>query len=86
MLANGDGNTFIDKVRKNPYSVVLFDEIEKAHSSVFNLLLQLLEDGTLTSASGRIADFSNTLVILTSNLGAEEMQEEKNFLVLTVLH
>ena len=75
----GDGNTFIDKVRKNPYSVVLFDEIEKAHSSVFNLLLQLLEDGTLTSASGRIADFSNTLVILTSNLGAEEMQEEKTF-------
>lgn len=74
-----DGNTFIDKVRKNPYSVVLFDEIEKAHSSVFNLLLQLLEDGTLTSASGRIADFSNTLVILTSNLGAEEMQEEKTF-------
>ena len=59
-----------EKVRRRPYSVVLFDEIEKAHSDIQNILLQILEDGTLTDAQGRKADFSNTIILLTSNLGA----------------
>jgi ATP-dependent Clp protease ATP-binding subunit ClpC len=71
-----DGGKLTDKIRKQPYSVVLFDEIEKAHSDVFQLLLQLLEDGKLTDAKGREVDFSNTIVILTSNLGADKMMKE----------
>ena len=59
-----------EKIRRKPYSVVLFDEIEKAHSDIQNILLQILEDGTLTDAQGRKADFSNTIILLTSNLGA----------------
>ncbi|HEX4662188.1 MAG TPA: ATP-dependent Clp protease ATP-binding subunit, partial [Candidatus Saccharimonadales bacterium] len=73
-----DGGQLTDKIRRQPYSVVLFDEIEKAHPEVFHMLLQILEDGTLTDAKGRIVDFSNTIVILTSNLGAERMQKEAN--------
>lgn len=71
-----DGGQLTDKVRRQPYSVVLFDEIEKAHKDVFQLLLQLLEDGKLSDAKGRQVDFSNTIVILTSNLGSERMQKE----------
>lgn len=71
-----DGGQLTDKIRRQPYSVVLFDEIEKAHKDVFQLLLQLLEDGTISDAKGRQVDFSNTIVILTSNLGAERMQKE----------
>lgn len=71
-----DGGQLTDKIRRQPYSVVLFDEIEKAHPDVFQLLLQLLEDGTLTDAKGRKVDFTNTIVILTSNVGAEAMQKE----------
>jgi len=71
-----DGGQLTDKIRRQPYSVVLFDEIEKAHPEVFNMLLQILEDGRLTDAKGRHVDFSNTIVILTSNLGAERMQKE----------
>ncbi|HEX6258726.1 MAG TPA: ATP-dependent Clp protease ATP-binding subunit [Candidatus Saccharimonadales bacterium] len=71
-----DGGQLTDKIRRQPYSVVLFDEIEKAHPDVFQLLLQLLEDGRLTDAKGRSVDFSNTIVILTSNLGAERMYKE----------
>ena len=71
-----DGGKLTDKIRRQPYSVVLFDEIEKAHSDVFNLLLQLLEDGKLTDAKGKTVDFSNTIVILTSNVGAESMRRE----------
>lgn len=71
-----DGGQLTDKIRRQPYSVVLFDEIEKAHPQVFQLLLQLLEDGSLTDAKGRKVDFSNTIVILTSNVGAEAMQRE----------
>ena len=63
----------VKEVRSNPYSVVLFDEAEKAHPDVLNILLQILEDGRLTSADGRIADFTNTIVILTGNVGAEEL-------------
>ncbi len=71
-----DGGQLTDKIRRHPYSVVLFDEIEKAHKDVFQLLLQLLEDGTLTDAKGRHVDFSNTIIILTSNLGSERMRHE----------
>ena len=71
-----DGGQLTDKIRRQPYSVVLFDEIEKAHRDVFQLLLQLLEDGTLTDAKGRSVDFSNTIIILTSNLGSERMRHE----------
>lgn len=71
-----DGGQLTDKIRRQPYSVVLFDEIEKAHPDVYQLLLQLLEDGTLTDAKGRKVDFSNTVIILTSNVGADVMQRE----------
>lgn len=72
----GEGSQLTDKIRRQPSSVILFDEIEKAHPSIFNMLLQLLEDGRLTDASGRSVDCSNTIVILTSNLGSEAMQRE----------
>ncbi len=68
----GEGGNLTEKIRRNPYSVVLFDEIEKAHPDVFNLLLQILEDGTLTDAQGLQVNFKNTLVILTSNIGTED--------------
>lgn len=71
-----DGGQLTDKIRRQPYSVVLFDEIEKAHRDVFQLLLQLLEDGTLTDAKGRKVSFANTIIILTSNLGSEAMRRE----------
>ena len=67
------GGFLTEAVRRRPYSVVLFDEIEKAHSDVFNLLLQLLDDGRLTDGRGRTADFSNTVVIMTSNIGAKRI-------------
>lgn len=73
-----DGGQLTDKIKRQPYSVVLFDEIEKAHSEVFNLLLQILEDGSLTDAKGHKVDFSNTIVILTSNLGADRMMKESS--------
>ncbi len=71
-----EGGQLTDKVRRQPYSLVLFDEIEKAHPEVMNMLLQILEDGSLTDAKGRKVDFTNTIIILTSNLGAEKMQKE----------
>ena len=67
-----------EKVRRQPYSLILFDEIEKAHTEVFNILLQILEDGVLTDAKGRTVNFSNTIIILTSNLGAEALHQEIN--------
>lgn len=73
-----DGGKLTDKVRRQPYSVILFDEIEKAHPEVFNILLQLLEDGVVTDAKGRQVSFRNTIVILTSNLGADEMMKESH--------
>ncbi len=73
-----DGGQLTDKIKRQPYSVVLFDEIEKAHHDVFNLLLQILEDGSLTDAKGHKVDFSNTIVILTSNLGADRMIKESS--------
>lgn len=74
-----DGGQLTDKIRRQPYSVVLFDEIEKAHPDVFQLLLQLLEDGTMTDAKGRTVDFTNTIIILTSNVGADAMMKESQF-------
>lgn len=71
-----DGGQLTDKVRRQPYSLILFDEIEKAHPEVFNMLLQILEDGVLTDAKGRKIDFSNTIIIMTSNVGAEKLQQE----------
>ena len=74
-----EGGQLTDKIRRQPYSLVLFDEIEKAHPEVFNMLLQILEDGVLTDAKGRKIDFTNTIVIMTSNIGAEKLQKEANF-------
>ena len=71
-----DGGKLTEQIRRKPYSVVLFDEIEKAHPDVFNILLQILEDGTLTDGQGPKVKFNNSIVILTSNLGAEEMYRE----------
>jgi ATP-dependent Clp protease ATP-binding subunit ClpC len=71
-----DGGQLTDKIRRQPYSLVLFDEIEKAHPDVFNMLLQVLEDGHLTDAKGRKIDFTNTIIIMTSNIGAEKLQKE----------
>jgi ATP-dependent Clp protease ATP-binding subunit ClpC len=73
-----DGGQLTDKVRRQPYSLVLFDEIEKAHPDVFNMLLQILEDGVLTDGKGRKIDFTNTIIIMTSNIGAEKLQKEAN--------
>ncbi len=71
-----DGGQLTDKIRRQPYSLVVFDEIEKAHPEVFNMLLQILEDGVLTDAKGRKIDFSNTIIIMTSNIGADKLQKE----------
>jgi ATP-dependent Clp protease ATP-binding subunit ClpC len=73
-----DGGQLTDRIRRQPYSLVLFDEIEKAHPDVFNMLLQMLEDGYLTDAKGRRIDFTNTIVIMTSNIGADKLQKEAN--------
>ena len=72
-----EGGQLTEKVRRKPYSVVLFDEIEKAHPDVFNILLQILEDGILTDAQGRKVDFRNTIIIMTSNVGARMITEPK---------
>jgi ATP-dependent Clp protease ATP-binding subunit ClpA len=71
-----EGGQLTEAVRRRPFRVVLFDEIEKAHPDVFNVLLQLLEDGRLTDSKGRTVDFRNTIVIMTSNLGTGEAQQE----------
>ena len=69
-----EGGELTDKIRRRPYSVILFDEIEKAHPDVFNILLQVLDDGRLTDNKGRVADFKNTIIIMTSNLGSDIIQ------------
>lgn len=71
-----DNGDLTEKIRRQPYSLVLFDEIEKAHPDIFNMLLQVLEDGTLTDAKGRKVDFTNTIIIMTSNIGANKLQKE----------
>jgi len=72
-----EGGQLTEKIRRRPYSVVLFDEIEKAHPDVFNMLLQILDDGILTDAQGRRVDFKNTVIIMTSNVGAQSITEPK---------
>ena len=73
-----EGGQLTDAIRRKPYAVILLDEIEKAHPDVFNILLQVLEDGRLTDSQGRTADFKNTVIIMTSNAGAFKLQKQKN--------
>ena len=83
-----DGGQLTEAVRRNPYSIILFDEIEKAHRDVFNILLQILDDGRITDSQGRTVDFKNTIIIMTSNLGSEyilENKENSNELVMNEL-
>ena len=81
-----EGGQLTEKVRRNPYSIVLFDEIEKAHPEVFNLLLQMLDDGRLTDSQGRVVDFKNTIIIMTSNLGSEYLLNNERDKVEVLLH
>jgi ATP-dependent Clp protease ATP-binding subunit ClpB len=74
-----EGGQLTERVKRNPYSLILLDEIEKAHSDVFNILLQMLEDGRLTDAKGKTVNFTNTIIIMTSNLGSEIIQEESDY-------
>lgn len=76
-VGHEDGGQLTEAVRRNPYCVVLLDEIEKAHPEVFNILLQVLEDGRLTDSQGRVVDFRNTVVIMTSNVGVKPIEEER---------
>ena len=76
-VGHEDGGQLSEKVRRNPYSVILFDEIEKAHPDVFNILLQVLDDGHITDSQGRKVDFRNTVIIMTSNAGAKAIIEPK---------
>lgn len=71
-----EGGQLTEAIRRNPYSIILFDEIEKAHKDVFNVLLQILDDGRLTDGQGKVVDFKNTIIIMTSNLGAELLLED----------
>ena len=85
-----EGGELTEAVRRNPYSIVLFDEIEKAHPDVFNILLQILDDGRITDSQGRLIDFKNTIIIMTSNLGSEiildhDNDENRDDLVLNIL-
>lgn len=83
-----EGGELTEAVRRNPYSIILFDEIEKAHKDVFNILLQILDDGRLTDSQGRLVDFKNTIIIMTSNLGSEyilDNEDNANELVMNEL-
>ena len=78
-----EGGQLTEAVRRKPYSVVLFDEIEKAHPDVFNILLQILEDGRVTDSQGKTVDFKNTVLIMTSNVGARLITEKQQSLGFT---
>jgi len=73
-----EGGELVEKVRRNPYSVILFDEIEKADSSIYNMLLQVLDEGRLTASNGKTANFKNTVIILTSNVGSRQLKDFRN--------
>ena len=75
-VGHEEGGQLTEIVRRRPYSVILFDEIEKAHPDVFNILLQILEDGRLTDSQGRTVDFRNAIIIMTSNIGASEISKD----------
>jgi ATP-dependent Clp protease ATP-binding subunit ClpB len=81
-----EGGQLTEKVRRNPYSIVLFDEIEKAHPEVYNLLLQVMDEGRLTDSQGRLIDFKNTIIIMTSNLGSDLLLEGKKGEIEPLLH
>lgn len=81
-----EGGQLTEQVRRNPYSIVLFDEVEKAHPEVFNLLLQILDEGRLTDSNGRLVDFKNTVIIMTSNLGSDAILEGHKEVVDELLH
>ena len=76
---DNNGGQLTERVRRKPYSVVLFDEVEKAHPDVFNVLLQILDDGRLTDSKGRVINFKNTIIIMTSNVGASQIKKMSNF-------
>merc|ERR1712062_910302 len=82
-VGHTEGGQLTEAVRSKPYTVVLFDEVEKAHEDIFNLLLQILDDGRLTDSRGRLVDFKNTLVVLTSNIGAKVIETENGIQRLT---
>jgi ATP-dependent Clp protease ATP-binding subunit ClpB len=73
-----EGGQLTEAVRRRPYAVVLFDEIEKAHPDVFNVFLQIMDDGRLTDGKGRVVDFKNTIIIMTSNIGSVYLQDLEN--------
>ena len=73
-----EGGQLTEQVRRRPYAVVLFDEIEKAHPDVFNILLQIMDDGRLTDGKGRVVDFKNTIIIMTSNLGSSYLASRES--------
>ncbi|MGV2643776.1 AAA domain-containing protein, partial [Clostridium perfringens] len=75
-IGHDDGGQLTEAVRRNPYSVILLDEIEKAHQDVFNILLQIMEDGRLTDSKGKVVNFKNTIVIMTSNIGAHDIKKQ----------
>ena len=79
-----EGGVLTEAVRRKPYSVVLFDEVEKAHPDVFNILLQVLDDGRLTDSQGRVIDFKNTVIVMTSNLGSQDVREPVSYTHLTL--
>ena len=74
-VGHDEGGQLTEAVRRNPYSVILLDEVEKAHSDVFNVLLQILDEGRLTDSKGRSVDFKNTIIIMTSNIGSQILLE-----------
>src|SRR5699024_4514238 len=76
-VGHEEGGQLTEQVRRKPYSVILLDEIEKANAEVFNILLQVLEDGRLTDSKGRVVDFRNTILIMTSNVGPSELRRNK---------
>jgi len=77
-VGHDDGGQLTEAVRRKPYSIVLFDEIEKAHTDIFNVLLQIMEDGRLTDGKGKVVNFKNTIIIMTSNVGAHQIRKQKN--------
>ncbi len=78
-VGHDDGGQLSEQVRRHPYSVILLDEIEKAHPDVFNIFLQVLDDGHITDSQGRKVDFSNTVIIMTSNAGAQAIIDPKSW-------
>ncbi len=77
-MGHEEGGQLTEKVRRKPYAVILLDEVEKAHPDVFNILLQILEDGRLTDGQGRVVDFKNTVIVMTSNAGAHTLRRQRS--------